>query len=147
MSNVTLTIMGCPKPQGRPRKSFMGGVFSPTTEHKERVVAAAHKLHLEGHYFEQPVEVIITYYFKRPNSHYGTGKNSGKLKSSAPEYHGKRPDLDNLNKAILDAIGDGNLWKDDSLVFSLRSSKWYSREGSKQWADIQIIEHSTEVAK
>ena len=141
MSNrLEFTIIGEPKPQGRPRKSFMGGIFSPTTEHKERVVSAAHKLKLEGNYFDCAVEVEIAYYFKRPKSHYGTGRNADKLKASAPDYHTKRPDLDNLNKAILDAIGDANLWKDDSLVCELVSSKHYIE--NDQFTVITIQEHT-----
>lgn len=125
MSSTTLEIIGQPAPQQRPRKSFLGGVFSPTTEWKERVVAAAYKFQQEGTYYEEAVQVNINYYFNRPKSHYGTGKNAGKLKESAPKYHTKRPDLDNLDKAILDAIGDAKLWKDDSIVYKLISEKNY----------------------
>ncbi len=122
---LAFTVIGKPVPQGRPRKSFAGGIFSPTTEHKERVVAAAHKLKLEGNYFDTAVAVNIAYYFNRPKGHYGTGKNAGVLKASAPKYHIKRPDLDNLDKAILDGISDGALWKDDCIVILLVSSKHY----------------------
>ena len=69
---------------------------------------------------------MIEYYFQRPISHYGTGKNKDKIKASSEHYHIKRPDLDNLNKAVLDAFGDAGLIKNDSQVVTLVSRKVYT---------------------
>ncbi len=129
MSSLEFTVIGTPKPQQRPRAVNRGGfskVYSPMTEWKERVIKAASELREQGNYFEQSIIVSIDYSFNRPKSHYGTGKNINKLKSSAPDYHIKRPDLDNLNKAVLDAIGDAGLWKDDSIVSVLNTRKFYT---------------------
>jgi Holliday junction resolvase RusA-like endonuclease len=55
--------------------------------------------------------------FKRPASHV-TAK--GIVKATAPSV--PRPDVDNLAKAVLDALGD---FFDDTLVESLQVSKSY----------------------
>ena len=54
-------------------------------------------------------------YFPRPKSHYGTGKNSAKLKLSAPMYHIIKPDHDNLVKFYSDAM-TGIVYHDDKQV-------------------------------
>jgi len=64
---------------------------------------------------EGPVMLNFVAYFKRPKSHYGTGKNSHKLKKTAPFYHTNKPDKDNVEKLIGDAL-NGYIWKDDCQV-------------------------------
>jgi hypothetical protein len=39
--------------------------------------------------------------------------------------HGAKPDLDNLQKAVMDAITNVGIWKDDALVFKVEAEKWY----------------------
>jgi len=51
----------------------------------------------------------------RPKSHYGTGRNAGTLKTSAPGYHIQTPDYDNLCKLLTDAL-NGIVYKDDAQV-------------------------------
>jgi Holliday junction resolvase RusA-like endonuclease len=42
-------------------------------------------------------------------------------------HHIAKPDLDNLAKAVMDAISDlGTIWRDDSQVAALRMSKMYT---------------------
>jgi Holliday junction resolvase RusA-like endonuclease len=47
------------------------------------------------------------------------------LKSSAPVEHICKPDIDNLQKAVLDALETGGAFRNDSQVTSLTSSKDY----------------------
>jgi len=59
--------------------------------------------------------------FARPKSHYRTGRFAGLLKEAAPRCHLGKPDLDNLVKAAVDALGhwDGRpalVWADDSQI-------------------------------
>lgn len=76
---------------------------------------------------EEPLSVILLFSFARPNSHFGTGRNSGILKSSASAYHVKRPDLDNLVKFVLDAL-NGIFWKDDTYICRIETAKNYSEK-------------------
>ncbi|NTU49544.1 MAG: RusA family crossover junction endodeoxyribonuclease [Desulfobulbaceae bacterium] len=71
-----------------------------------------------------PLYLHIDFYFPRPKSHYGTGKNSGKLKPTAPLYHIARPDADNLTKFVCDAL-NGVFWGDDAQIAQVQATKKY----------------------
>jgi len=64
----------------------------------------------------------LGFYFKRPKSHYGTGKNANRVKESAPMNHIQTPDLDNLVKFLSDAF-NGTFYKDDSQINNLLAFK------------------------
>ncbi len=72
-----------------------------------------------------PIEIKCVYSFKRPKSHYGTGRNEFILKKSAPKYYTKKPDIDNLDKFLFDAL-TGYLWLDDKQIVISDSIKKYS---------------------
>lgn len=72
-----------------------------------------------------PLFVQLWYGLKRPKAHYGTGRNKGKLKASAPKYPGKKPDIDNYEKFIYDCLS-GVVIRDDSQICSCRHDKRYS---------------------
>jgi len=67
----------------------------------------------------------VQFQFTRPKSHYGSGKNAGQVKGSAPKYHITKPDLTKLTRAVEDAL-TGVIWRDDSQVVSQRPTKRYS---------------------
>ena len=75
--------------------------------------------------FIDPIYIQLWYGLPRPKSHYGTGRNSGKLKGSAPKYPGKKPDIDNYEKFVFDCL-NGVVYRDDSQVVSCRHDKRYS---------------------
>jgi Holliday junction resolvase RusA-like endonuclease len=62
-----------------------------------------------------PIALGITFYMPRTKSHFGTGKNAGTVKPSAPTYHTAKPDLDKLVRCVKDAL-TGIAWKDDAQV-------------------------------
>jgi len=72
-----------------------------------------------------PVRVHATFYFPRPRNHYGTGRNLGKVKETAPIWVAVRPDLDKLERALLDAL-TGVVWRDDAQVVALNTAKVYT---------------------
>ena len=72
-----------------------------------------------------PVRVQLYFQMPRPKGHFGTGRNRERLKDSAPTHHTKKPDLDNLAKAVLDAL-KGHAWVDDSQVCVLEKRKQYA---------------------
>ena len=75
------------------------------------------------------IRLKLWFCMPRPRGHYGTGKNAGRLKDSAPRWHTKRPDLDNLIKFVLDSLGGrGIYWKDDSQVYSIVAQKLYDEK-------------------
>ena len=84
-----------------------------------------------------PVILKLIFFRRRPKGHYGTGRNAGLLKDSSPEYPTSKPDLDKLNRAISDAL-TGIVFKDDSQVVKLESSKFYCGPEDKMGVFITI---------
>jgi Holliday junction resolvase RusA-like endonuclease len=76
---------------------------------------------------EGAVGVVATFYVARPKGHYGTGRNAGQLRKSAPAYPTTRSggDVDKLARAVLDALA-GVAYRDDSQVTSLYLRKCYA---------------------
>ncbi len=75
--------------------------------------------------FEGPLELKIEFRMPRPQSHYGTGRNKGALKPTAPTYHTTRPDSVKLTRALEDSLTH-ILWKDDSQNVILYVVKRYA---------------------
>ena len=71
------------------------------------------------------LEVQLIFYFKRPKSHYRTGKYANKLKATAPMYHTGTKDLDNLVKFVLDALNK-KAYEDDGQICSIYTHKFYT---------------------
>jgi Holliday junction resolvase RusA-like endonuclease len=119
---ISFTVPGDPVPQPRPRVSTRGGFARAYVPAKHPVhayrqaVALAAKLAGLGTITE-PIQVCVVSVFERPKSHV-TGR--GVVKATAPRV--PRPDVDNIAKAVLDALGD---FFDDTLVESLQVSKSY----------------------
>jgi crossover junction endodeoxyribonuclease RusA len=76
--------------------------------------------------FAGPLMVRVTFYLPRPQGHYGTGRNTGMVRASAPAYPDGKPDLDKLLRSTLDGLTEGGAWKDDAQVVTVRASKRYA---------------------
>ena len=59
------------------------------------------------------------------------------MKPDAPKAHTKKPDCDNLAKAVLDVLTELKFWDDDSQVTHLTTTKQY---GDKSGCQISIAE-------
>lgn len=81
---------------------------------RQQVAEVARKEY-EGEPIDGPIRLTLRFVRPRPASHYGTGKNRGKLKASAPIYPTTRPDTSKLLRAVEDALA-GVLWTDDARV-------------------------------
>lgn len=80
---------------------------------------------------EGPVDILLVFWLPRPKGHWGTGRNEGKLKLSAPPFPAVRPDIDKLARSTLDGLKDAGLYEDDSRVVFLRVEKRYAeRQGT-----------------
>jgi Holliday junction resolvase RusA-like endonuclease len=125
MRPVTFTVLGEPVPQPRPRVSTRGGfarAYVPSTHpvhaYRAAIAEEAAKAGLEQ--TGEPVEVIVDAVFARPKSHM-TKKG---VKPTAPQL--PRPDVDNVGKAVLDALQD--VMGDDTNVRRLVVEKSYGQE-------------------
>lgn len=84
------------------------------------VAAINHALGGESHplVFEPDTPLLLScvFWIARPKAHYGTGRNAGTLKDSAPARPTGRPDLSNLEKMIEDCLVLANVMLDDDQV-------------------------------
>lgn len=132
---IELKIYGEPKAQPRPKATRIGNhirVYNPKTARgwKGLIEREFKKFKI---IFTDIVKVSVTYYIKRPKS------LMRKKDDYHPIAHGKKPDLDNLNKAVLDALTKAEIWKDDSQVQSMSATKLYaSKENDDMGVFIRI---------
>ena len=122
---ITFSVPGDPVPQPRPRVSTRGGFARayvpakhPVHEYRTQIAAAARDAGLTE--TGEPLSVVIDAVFARPKSHL---RKSG-VKPDAPRL--PRPDVDNIGKAVLDALQD--VVGDDTNVARLVVEKSYGTE-------------------
>lgn len=70
------------------------------------------------------VALALRFIFVRPKSHYGSGRNAELLKPSAPRVPTGKPDIDKLERAVLDAL-TAIVYVDDSQVVTVNKGKEY----------------------
>ncbi len=88
------------------------------------VVWGEAKKQYRGEPLAGPLEVDFAFTLPRPKDHYGTGRNAGKVKLDAPEFHITRPDITKFIRASEDAA-KGVLWGDDGQIVRQTASKEY----------------------
>ena len=128
-------VDGDPKGQPRPRafarkfgKKWSARMYDlGTAENWKNIVAAEVKKHHIGDPILRGVAVTLDLVFlmRRPKAHFRTGRNTGTMKTTAPLAHTVKPDLDNLEKAILDCLKDAGFFHDDSQVSAKVGEKRY----------------------
>lgn len=75
---------------------------------------------------ECALRVDLFFYMPHPQGHYGTGRNASIIKPQFQyAYPITKPDYDNLEKLVLDAL-TGVFWADDSIVCQGWHEKIYS---------------------
>ena len=133
MKTIEVWVPGLPVAQPRARAvSFRGHarMYNPGTANEWKACV----IHALRQYFgtfpaDVPIRCDLTFYLPRPKSHFGSGKNAQMLKKSAPTRPTGKPDRDNLDKAVCDAITAAGVWVDDSQVTSGTIRKRYCLEG------------------
>jgi Holliday junction resolvase RusA-like endonuclease len=82
----------------------------------------------------------VDFYFARPKSHYRSGKNAHLLKDDAPEWHIQTPDLDKLERCLLDAM-TGVVYRDDAQVCAVHKGKYWTTEQAR--AEVTVMADET----
>lgn len=115
-----------PKGKARPRFVRRGNfvqTYTPKKTHDYEKLIAKSFTDQGGTLFDYPfLEVDIEAYFPMP-------KSTSKAKKSEllTSWHNKKPDTDNVAKAILDGL-NGIAWADDKQVVYLKVKKRYGTE-------------------
>jgi Holliday junction resolvase RusA-like endonuclease len=126
--NIEFFCAGIPKAQPRVKAYVRGGhagVYTPDSaeawkqEVRRQAVANAPESLIGG-----VVRVDLDFYLPRPKTHLD---RHGVPKPKSPVWHCKKPDLDNLIKAVTDAITDTQrVWLDDSQICEITATKTYA---------------------
>lgn len=142
---IEIKVLGEPAPQGSKTVTRWGAVRESSKKvHPWRhSVAYACETQYNGPILHEPVCVEITFYIPRAKSHYGTGRNAGTLKPSAPIHctTARAGDLDKLARSTLDGLAlrsGGCVLNDDSQVVSLRCRKLYAEPNQCSGALVRI---------
>lgn len=125
---VSFTVLGDPMGKGRPRHTTMAGFAKPYTPAEtasyENLVKIEYRRQCGTLKFEKdvPLDVRITAYFQIPES-------ASKKKKALMEAHKirptKKPDQDNINKIVCDAL-NRYAYHDDAQVVDCQIRKFYS---------------------
>ena len=131
MPFIQFFVEGIPKAQPRPRAAHHKGhvrVYDPGTAEGWKGRIAMQAIHCRPEFPHLgAVSIELTFQMPRPKNHFGTGKNTGELKDSSPFKHLSKPDIDNLEKAVLDELTMLGFWRDDSQITDLGSRKRYTK--------------------
>lgn len=76
-----------------------------------------------------PLAVEFTFTMKRLGSHFGSGKNAGVLKATAPVYHVSRPDVLKLARGVEDALSSIIYFDDSQIAIESLRKVYGAREG------------------
>lgn len=133
---ISFTVAGIPAPQGSKTRTRWGvREDNPATKPWRSAVAWEATAAMKGiAQLAGPVHLHAQFYFPRPKSHYGTGRNAEALKESAPDYCSTTPDIDKLLRAIGDAI-TGIIVRNDSQIASLSARKLYGQPRAVVWVE------------
>lgn len=143
---LEFTVPGKPVPQGG-MTAFAKGNRAFVThkkpkelgDYRARVALAATQAGAE--LTRAPVIVNASFLLPRPKGHYGTGRNASQLRASAPHWPMTKPDIDKLERALLDAI-TGVVIADDSQVIRSYCDKQYALEAPRTVVYIEELSES-----
>ena len=124
MIALRFEVQGEPKAKARPRVTRSGIAYTPkNTILYENLVRTSFQQYYPDHIpSDCEVEAIITAYFSIPKSASQRKKELMNFGLISPT---KKPDLDNIAKAVLDSL-NGIAYKDDSQIVSMWVVKKYS---------------------
>ena len=124
-----------PTAQQRARHTRAGRAYkSAAQEDNERTLEAMLLPYVPNRPLSGPVKVFFTAYMPIPAS---TTKRTREAMQREETPHTKKPDLDNLEKQLLDCMTRMRFWEDDRQVYCVIKQKVYSP--SPRW-EVQVGE-------
>jgi Holliday junction resolvase RusA-like endonuclease len=129
---LSFFVAGLPKAQPRAKASHFGKftrVYDPGTSNDWKMIVRneakkAWQASGDSSPWTGPLCVDLTFYFPRPKNHL---RSNGELKPAAPRWHTAKPDRDNSDKSVLDALTNLGIWQDDKQVCDGRIRKLYTQ--------------------
>ena len=123
---IEFFVPGKPVPMARPRVTRTGHAYTPKNcvEYKSLVAAFARDVMRGKELYDGEVWVEISFYFMTP-----TSWSKKKRETMTGEGVISRPDMDNLYKAVTDAL-NGIVYRDDSQITRAIIRKQYVENDS-----------------
>ena len=120
-------VPGQPVGKGRPKATRQSGfvrMYTPakTVSYESLVSHAAHVAMGSANLFDGPVSVVLCIRFQTPAS---WSKKKQALATGGGLWPTTKPDIDNIEKAIFDAL-NGVVWRDDVQVCQVAKTKRYA---------------------
>ncbi|MGV2914620.1 RusA family crossover junction endodeoxyribonuclease [Streptomyces alfalfae] len=124
-----LTVYGAPAPQGSksPKRNKHTGRIHLVESSKyckpwrDDVVAAALRARKRGWTpLVVPLDAEMIFTLTRPKTHFGSGRNAGRVLPSAPLLPLGVPDLSKLARSTEDALTTAGVYRDDALLVDYR---------------------------
>jgi Holliday junction resolvase RusA-like endonuclease len=143
METVTLIVHGDCQPSGS-KKAFVNpktgraivvDANNKAKGWKERIAKVCAEQY-GGPFLEGALVATIRFYQVRPQGHYGSGRNAGLLKDSAPAQPTVAPDVDKFARAVFDGL-QGQLYRNDAQCVRLLAEKHY---GEPARVEIEVAE-------
>jgi len=163
MTTIEIIVLGTPAPQGSKRGfavkakgAYTGKVAQVESSAKVKPwrmavkYAALNEIAMLDWIYQPMTGAIVlevTFRLPRPKGHYGTGRNAGLLKPTAPFHPNGRPDLDKLLRSTFDALGEAGVWGDDAQVVTVRGAKKYATDYEPVGATIRVKSVRNEVER
>ena len=146
--DLIVSIPGKPRTQGSmslvrsPDGREVARYAQETVNHRNLVVGAVAGAWGSRVAIEGPVAVRLGFYYVRPKSHFGTGRNASTVKESAPRWPAtrNRDDIDKASRLVLDALVIGGALADDGQVVVLRAEKRWQDPGLSPFTLIEMFD-------
>lgn len=123
---ITFLVEGEPQGKGRHRTTKTGHTYTPQkTVVYENWIRACYQNRTIKKMLQGPLKTTIEAYYTIPKSKSKNIKEQMRKNIIRPQ---KKPDSDNVAKAVLDSL-NGIAYKDDAQVVDLSVSKYYADNG------------------
>ena len=107
----------------RPRLVSNRVVYDPSKKEKKEWLKTV-LAYIPKKPFAGPLKINLEFFFPRPKNHFRTGKYKDLIKDKAPVIHTFMPDIDNLEKFVLDAMNE-HFFEDDRQIVEISAHKEY----------------------
>lgn len=137
-SFLEFSVPGEPKGKARPRVTRGGHAYTPkeTVMYENLIRTAFVDAYPDAVPLDVPVKVFINAEFPIP-------KSWSKKKKASAGYVTKKPDIDNIVKAVFDGL-NGVAWTDDAMVASVEAEKHYTDKMPRCCITITTLEEKNE---
>jgi Holliday junction resolvase RusA-like endonuclease len=117
-------VEGTPRPQPRPRKGKYGNFYNPGTADAWKETIQISFLMGRKPKITGAVYLKVHFFFHK-----------ARINKIMP--HAKKPDKDNLEKAVMDALTGIQIWNDDCQVYGGKTEKYWTpgKSGAQIWIE------------